>query len=465
MMSNSSQNTGFIFLITLVATIGGFLFGFDSGVINGTVDGLKLAFNSDSVVTGFNVASMLLGCAAGAFLAGNLADRFGRRFILIISAIVFTFSGWGTGIAHNSIEFIIYRLLAGFGVGAASVLAPAYISEVAPAKLRGTLSSIQQIAIITGLFAAFLSNYLIAKVAGGSIQVWLLGYEAWRWMFWVEIIPAALFFFALLLIPESPRYLVATGKKEKAISVLKRLMGGSAEEKYKEISDTIAVDHRPSLKDIFDPKGGIRPIVWFGIGLAAFQQFVGINIIFYYGAVLWQSAGFTESDSLFINVISSVCSIAACVVATFTIDRVGRKPLLLIGSVGMAITLGVMAAVFVTSAQASGSQLHLAGASGIIALVAANLYVIFFNFSWGPVMWVMLGEMFPNQLRGSGLAVSGLSQWLSNFAITMTFPIMLTGIGLGPSYGIYALCAVISFFFVLKLGHETKGVELEKMVG
>jgi SP family sugar:H+ symporter-like MFS transporter len=465
MMSNSSQNTGFIFLITLVATIGGFLFGFDSGVINGTVDGLKLAFNSDSVVTGFNVASMLLGCAAGAFLAGNLADRFGRRFILIISAFVFTFSGWGTGIAHNSIEFIIYRLLAGFAVGAASVLAPAYISEVAPAKLRGTLSSIQQIAIITGLFAAFLSNYLIAKVAGGSIQVWLLGYEAWRWMFWVEIIPAALFFFALLLIPESPRYLVATGKKEKAISVLKRLMGGSAEEKYKEISDTIAADHRPSLKDIFDPQGGIRPIVWFGIGLAAFQQFVGINIIFYYGAVLWQSAGFTESDSLFINVISSVCSIAACVVATFTIDRVGRKPLLLIGSVGMAITLGVMAAVFVTSAQTSGGQLHLAGASGIIALVAANLYVIFFNFSWGPVMWVMLGEMFPNQLRGSGLAVSGLSQWLSNFAITMTFPIMLTGIGLGPSYGIYALCAVISFFFVLKLGHETKGVELEKMVG
>lgn len=464
-MSTSSQNTGFIFLITLVATIGGFLFGFDSGVINGTVDGLKLAFNSDSVSTGFNVASMLLGCAGGAFLAGNLADRFGRRFILIISAFVFTFSGWGTGIAHSSIEFIIYRLLAGFAVGAASVLAPAYISEVAPAKLRGTLSSIQQIAIITGLFAAFLSNYLIARVAGGSIQVWLLGYEAWRWMFWVEIIPSALFFFALLLIPESPRYLVATGKKDKALSVLNKLMGASAEAKYKEISDTIAVDHRPSMKDIFDPQGGIRPIVWFGIGLAAFQQFVGINIIFYYGAVLWQSAGFTESDSLFINVISSVCSIAACVVATFTIDKVGRKPLLLIGSVGMAITLGVMAAVFVTSAQTSGGQLHLVGASGVIALVAANLYVIFFNFSWGPVMWVMLGEMFPNQLRGSGLAVSGLSQWLANFAITMTFPIMLTGIGLGASYGIYAVCAVISFFFVMKLGHETKGVELEKMVG
>jgi len=462
---DSAYNNGFIILITLVATIGGFLFGFDSGVINGTVDGLKLAFKSDSVVTGFNVASMLLGCAAGAFLAGSLADRFGRRFILVISALVFVVSGWGTGIAGSSIVFIIARLFAGFAVGAASVLAPAYISEVSPAKYRGTLSSIQQIAIITGLFAAFLSNYLIAQVAGGSVKVWALGFEAWRWMFWVEVIPAALFFFALLLIPESPRYLVATGKKEKALGVLKRLMGNYADAKYQEISQTIAADHRPSLKDLIGPKGGIRPIVWFGIGLAAFQQFVGINIIFYYGAVLWQSAGFTESNSLLINVVSSLFSIAACVVATLTIDRIGRKPLLLIGSIGMAITLGTMAFVFMTSAQSSGGHLQLVGAAGPIALVAANLYVIFFNLSWGPVMWVMLGEMFPNQMRGSGLAVSGLSQWLSNFGITMTFPIMLTSIGLGPSYGIYAIFAVISFFFVWKLGHETKGVELEKMVG
>ncbi|HEX2957250.1 MAG TPA: sugar porter family MFS transporter [Chitinispirillaceae bacterium] len=464
-MSNSSQNTGFIFVITLVATIGGFLFGFDSGVINGTVDGLKLAFNSDSVVTGFNVASMLLGCALGAFVAGSLADKFGRRTILIISAVFFAVSAWGSGIAHGSFEFIIYRLIGGISVGAASVLAPAYISEVAPAHLRGTLSSIQQIAIITGLFAAFLSNFLIARLAGGSTQVWLLGFEAWRWMFWMELIFNVLFFFSLLLIPESPRYLAAVGKKDQALAVLKKLMGAGAEAKYNEISQTIATDHKPSLKDIISPNGGIRPIVWLGIGLAAFQQFVGINIIFYYGAVLWQSAGFTESNSLLINVISSLLSIAACVVATFTIDKIGRKPMLLIGSIGMAITLGVMSIVFMTSAQATGGTLKLIGLSGPIALVAANLYVMFFNFSWGPVMWVMLGEMFPNQMRGSGLAVSGLSQWVANFAITMTFPIMLTGIGLGASYGIYALFAVISFFFVMKYAHETKGIELEKMVG
>jgi len=462
---DDAHNFGFIVLITMVATVGGFLFGFDSGVINGTVDGLKLAFNSDSVVTGFNVASMLLGCAVGAFLAGSLADKFGRRTILIISAIFFAVSAWGSGIAHGSIEFIIYRLIGGFSVGAASVLAPAYISEVAPARLRGTLSSIQQIAIITGLFAAFLSNYFIARMAGGSVKPWLLGFEAWRWMFWVELIFNVLFFFALLLIPESPRYLVAAGKKEKALDVLKRLMGNHAEAKYKEISETIATDHRPSLKDLLDPKGKIRPIVWLGIGLAAFQQFTGINIIFYYGAVLWQSAGFTEQHSLLINVISSALSIVACFIATFSIDRIGRKPMLLIGSVGMAVTLGVMSIIFWTSAQAAGGSLTLKGIAGPIALVAGNLFVMFFNFSWGPVMWVMLGEMFPNQMRGSGLAVSGLSQWVANFAITMTFPIMLSGIGLGPSYGIYAVFAVISFIFVSKLAHETKGIELEKMVG
>jgi SP family sugar:H+ symporter-like MFS transporter len=464
-MSSSSNNTGFIVLITLVATIGGFLFGFDSGVINGTVEGLKTAFNSTSVVTGFNVASMLLGCAVGAFLAGRLADLLGRRTILIIAAIFFSVSAWGSGISHASLEFIIYRLIGGFAVGAASVLAPAYISEVAPAEIRGRLSSIQQIAIITGLFAAFLSNYLIAFKAGGTLEIFALGFEAWRWMFWVELIFAISFFFALLLIPESPRYLVATNKIEKATVVLKRLMGDEATAKIKDIQASLASDHLPRFRDILGPNGGIRPIVWLGIGLASFQQFVGINIIFYYGAVLWQSAGFSESQSLLINVISSSFSILACVIATLTIDKIGRKPMLLIGSVGMAITLAIMGVIFSFAGMDAAGNLTLTGTSGPIALVSAILYVMFFNFSWGPVMWVMLGEMFPNQIRGSGLAISGLSQWTSNFIITMTFPVMLASIGLGKSYGIYTFFAVLSFFFVLKFAHETKGIELEAMEG
>jgi MFS transporter, SP family, sugar:H+ symporter len=465
MPEKTSTNFTFIILITLVATIGGFLFGYDSGVINGTVDGLQKAFQSSSVATGFNVASMLLGCALGAFMAGWLADKFGRRTILIIASLCFAASALGAGLAHSSIQFILVRVLGGLAVGAASVLAPAYISEVTPAKYRGALSSVQQIAIITGLFASFLSNYLLARKAGGSTEILALGLEAWRWMFWVMIIPSVVFFFSLLFIPESPRYLVACGKKDKALAVLKRLMGDDAQAKLDEIAASLVSDHhRPRLTDILDSKRLFRPIVWVGIGLATFQQLVGINVVFYYGAVLWKSAGFKENDALLINVITGAVSIVACFVATAVIDKVGRKPLLLIGSIGMSITLAVMGLVFVTANMSNGA-LELVGSSGPIALIAANLYVFFFNISWGPVMWVMLGEMFPNQIRGSGLAVSGLAQWLSNFAITMTFPMLLTGIGLGGAYGLYAAGAIISIVFIVKFVRETKGKELEEMKG
>jgi SP family sugar:H+ symporter-like MFS transporter len=461
----TSSHLGFTILITVVATIGGFLFGFDSGVINGTVDGLQSAFDSDSVGTGFNVASMLLGCAVGAFIAGRMADRFGRRNILLISALFFTISAWGSGISQSSGEFIIYRVLGGLAVGAASVLAPAYISEVAPAKYRGMLSSIQQIAIICGLFCSFLSNYFIAGAAGSTKDVLAMGYEAWRWMFWIELIPAVTFFFALLFIPESPRFLVATGKKEQAIKVLGKLMGDSAEAKYNEIHASLSPDHhRPRFSDILG-RFGFRPIVWVGIALAAFQQLVGINVVFYYGSVLWQSAGFAESDALLINVISGAVSIGACVAALMAIDRMGRKPMLVIGSIGMVVTLSVLAFVFSQADVDALGKLTLSGSAGPIALVAANLYVIFFNFSWGPVVWVLLGEMFPNQFRGSALAVSGIAMWVANFAITITFPMMLVGIGLGGAYSVYAVCALISLLLVLKCVRETKGIELEDMQG
>ena len=466
-MSAETSNFRFVILISVVATIGGFLFGFDSGVINGTVDGLQTAFNSSSVGTGFNVASMLLGCAVGAFFAGTLADKLGRRTLLIVASVFFTISAWGSGISEASTEFIIYRIIGGLAVGAASVLAPAYISEVAPAKYRGRLSSIQQIAIISGLFCAFLSNYLIAQLAGSSMDQFAWGFEAWRWMFWIELVPAVIFFFALLFIPESPRFLVASRQKDKAMAVLTRLMGeNEARTKLDEIDASMASDHhRPRLRDIVDSRRGVRPIVWVGIGLATFQQLVGINVVFYYGAVLWQSAGFSESDALFINVISGAVSIGACLVATFFIDRIGRKPLLMTGSIGMAVTLGTLAIVFANALVQEGGKLELTGITGPVALVAANLYVIFFNMSWGPVMWVMLGEMFPNQIRGSGLAVSGLSQWSTNFVITMTFPILLASIGLGGAYGIDAVFAVISIGFVAWFVHETKGIELESMEG
>ncbi|WP_027328215.1 sugar porter family MFS transporter [Marinimicrobium agarilyticum] len=462
-------STAFVVLISCIATIGGFLFGFDSGVINGTVDGLQQAFNSDSAGTGFSVSSMLLGCAFGALFAGRMADRFGRRALLIAASVFFIVSAWGSGVAGGTLEFVIYRIIGGLAVGAASVMAPAYISEVAPARYRGMLTSVQQIAIISGLTAAFFSNYLLAKFAGGSTQEFWLGYDTWRWMFWMELIPASIFFLALLGIPESPRFLVACGKTDTALTVLSRLYGrATAETKAKEIGDSLASDHhRPRFRDLLNKQTGmVRPIVWVGVGLAVLQQFVGINVVFYYGAVLWQAAGFSESDALAINVISGSISIAACLITFFFVDKIGRKPLLWFGSAGMALSLGLVAFAFAGApVNVETGNLNLSDNAGLLALIAANAYVFLFNLSWGPVMWIMLGEMFPNQIRGSGLAVAGLAQWLANFLVTWSFPILLAGIGLSAAYGIYTFFAALSVVFVLMAVRETKGKELEEMEG
>jgi SP family sugar:H+ symporter-like MFS transporter len=466
-MNNHSQkeNIFFIIIISTVATIGGFLFGFDSGVINGTVDGLTKAFESESIGQGFNVASMLLGCAVGAFAAGTLADLIGRKSLLIIAALFFVVSAWGSGIAATSGEFIFYRIIGGLAVGAASVMAPAYISEIAPPRMRGRLATIQQIAIIFGLFCAFISNYLLANAAGGSTEVFWLGFQTWRWMFWIELIPAVIFFLSLLAIPESPRFLVMKGKRQKALDILTKLYGThQANNTLSEIEQCMATEgHQPKLSDLVSG-GKVRTIVWVGIGLAMFQQLVGINVVFYYGAVLWQAVGFSESDSLMINVIVGAVSIVACVITISLIDKLGRRPFLIIGSIGMSVALLTLVWVFANADVAENGNLML-GENGTLALVAANSYVFFFNLSWGPVMWVMLGEMFPNQIRGSGLAVAGFAQWMANFAITMTFPIMLTTIGLASAYGFYALCALLSVIFVIKMVKETKGKTLESMQG
>jgi len=460
-------NMAFIAAIVAVATIGGFMFGYDSGVINGTQEGLESTFNLSKLGTGFNVGAILVGCAVGAFIAGRLADQIGRRTVMMISAVLFILSALGTGAADSSAVFIIARFIGGLGVGAASVLSPVYISEVTPASIRGRLSSVQQIMIITGLTGAFVANYILAATAGGSTSEFWLGYPAWRWMFWMQVIPAGVFLLTLLLIPESPRYLVVKGRDAEAEGVLTRLFGAAeARRKVEEIRSSLAADHhRPKLSDLVDKTSGkLRPIVWTGIGLAVFQQLVGINVVFYYGAVLWQSVGFSEDDALKINILSGSLSILACLATIGLIDRIGRKPLLLIGSAGMAVTLGVMAAVFSTASVVDGA-VQLSDGAGLTALISANLYVIFFNLSWGPVMWVMLGEMFPNQIRGSGLAVAGFAQWTANFAISVSFPALAASLGLPITYGFYALSAAVSFLFVRAMVKETRGRELEDMVG
>lgn len=454
----------YVTILASVAAIGGFLFGFDSGVINGAVDAMSEAFHASHVGTGFAVASILLGCAVGAFAAGTLADMFGRKSMMLVTAVVFVTSGIGTGIAPNVTIFNVFRLLGGLAVGAASVLAPAYIAEVAPAHIRGRLGSLQQLAIVVGLFIAFLSNYTIAWLAGSaSMSLWW-GYQAWRWMFWVEVIPAAAFFLGALLIPESPRYLVMRGREPEAARIFHRIIGGDAEERIREVVRSLVGGAERRIVDIFLPgTWRIRPIVWVGMGLSAFQQFVGINVIFYYGAVLWQAAGSTESQALMRNLITGGTNIVSTFIAIALIDKLGRKPLLLIGSAGMLVTLAVEALAFHSGSIGPTGDLQLSHHAALTALIAANLYIVFFAISWGPVVWVMLGEMFPNRFRGAGLAAAAAVQWLANFVVTLTFPLLLTGIGLSGAYGLYALAALLSLLFVGAFIRETKGRQLEDM--
>ena len=463
-------NIAFIAAIVAVATIGGFMFGYDSGVINGTQKGLEAAFDLGRLGIGVNVGAILLGSAIGAFVAGRLADLIGRRSVMMLAAVLFLASALIAGGAGSSAVFILARIVGGFGVGAASVISPVYISEVTPAAIRGRLSSMQQIMIIIGLTGAFVANFALARLAGGSTASFWLDQPAWRWMFWLQAIPATIYFLALLFIPESPRYLIARGRQAQATAVLTRLFGpAEAARKTAEIAASLAADdrHRPKLSDLVDrATGRIRPILWAGIGLAMFQQLVGINIVFYYGATLWEAVGFSEDDALQVNILSGVLSIGACLLAIALIDRIGRRPLLLVGSAGMAVTLAMVGYAFSTALPAAGGGgVALPAPFGLVALVAANLYVVFFNLSWGPVMWVMLGEMFPNRIRGSALAVAGFAQWIANALVSVSFPSLVVSPGLTVTYFGYATFAAISFVFVRALVQETRGRELEDMAG
>ena len=454
-----------VIMLSSVAALGGFLFGFDSGVINGTVHALQGAFDSDAVGTGFNVASMLLGCAIGAFFSGMLADKYGRKYVLITAAAAFIISAWGSGIASTSTEFVFYRVLGGLAIGAASILSPAYIGEIAPPNIRGRLISFQQMAIVLGLFFAFFSNYNLASIAGGaSAELWW-GYDAWQWMFWVELIPASIFFICLLFIPESPRYLVAARQSEKAVSVLASITNWEiARKQVEEIKRTVLGERKPRMSDIVNEKTKkVNPIVWVGLGLAALQTFTGIDVVFYYGTVLWQAAGFTEADALFTNVISGSVNIVFTILAITLVDRFGRKPLLLIGALGQAVMLGLLAIIFAVGVEDASQGIEMGGTYGIMALLAANGYVAFFAMTWGPVLWVMLGEMFSNKFRGAALAIAGMTKWLANFLVIISFPVLQASVGLGVSYGIYAAMGIVAFIFVRRYVTETKGKTLEEI--
>jgi sugar porter (SP) family MFS transporter len=454
--------------IAAAAALGGFLFGFDTAVINGAVDAIRGGLGLSAGLTGFAVSCALLGSALGAWYAGPLADRWGRVRTMQLAALLLAASALGSGFAPGVWTLILWRFVGGIGVGMASVIAPTYIAEVSPAHARGRLGSLQQLAIVMGIFVALLSDAWLAGIAGSAAAPLWLGLAAWRWMFLMMLVPALVYGGLVFGVPESPRHLVAKGRLAEARAVLRQVLdmhdAAALDRKLQDIQHSLRTEYRPRLRDLRDlrgPRVGLLPVVWIGIGLSVFQQFVGINVIFYYSSTLWRSVGFNEADAFTITVATSIVNVLVTLLAIALVDKVGRKPLLVVGSTGMAITLGVMAWCF-SQATGSGATLTLPGNLGPVALVAANAYVVFFGLSWGPVVWVLLGEMFPNRIRAIALAVAASAQWLANFAITSTFP-ALAEQGLAFAYSLYAAFAVLSLFFVLYAARETNGMELEDM--
>ncbi len=460
-MTTTTPTNSKVIGLAIAGAVGGFLFGFDSSVVNGAVDAIKSDFALGDALTGFTVAVALLGCAVGAFVAGRLADRLGRVPVMLIGSVLFIASAIGAALATGVVDLIVWRVVGGLGIGIASVIAPAYIAEISPAAMRGRLGSLQQLAITVGIFSALLSDALFANAGSGATSVLWLGLEAWRWMFLVGVIPGLVYGLIALRLPESPRFLVLKGNEVRARSVFEKYWPGQdVDSALGEIRASIAADAEAQRTGTLSgPLLGLKPIVWIGIVLSVFQQFVGINVIFYYSTELWSSVGFPESASFGISVATGLVNIAVTLVAIALVDRVGRRPILMTGSLGMAASLATMAIAF-SHATVTSTGPDLEGAWGPIALVAANVFVISFGVSWGPLVWVLLGEIFPNSIRAKALGVAAAAQWIANFLVTVTFP-SFSAASLPLTYGGYALFAALSFVFVLRVIPETKGMKLE----
>ncbi|WP_406422241.1 sugar porter family MFS transporter [Streptomyces sp. NBC_00873] len=454
------EHLGHVIFITAAAAMGGFLFGYDSAVINGAVEAIRDRYAIGSGTLAQVIAIALIGCAIGAATAGRIADRIGRIRCMRIASVLFTISAIGSALPFALWDLAFWRIIGGFAIGMASVIGPAYIAEVSPAAYRGRLGSFQQAAIVIGIAISQLVNFGILQLADGKQRGTIGGLEAWQWMLGVMVVPALLYGLLSFAIPESPRYLISVGKNERAKKILSEVEGKEVDldARVAEIQTAMHREHKSTFKDLLGSRFGFLPIVWVGIGLSVFQQLVGINVAFYYSATLWQSVGIDPTTSFFWSFTTSIVNIIGTVIAMVLVDRVGRKPLALAGSTGMAIALACEAWAF--SAELVNGKLPTT--QGVVALIAAHVFVLFFALSWGVVVWVFLGEMFPNKIRAAALGVAASAQWIANWAITASFP-SLADWNLSGTYIIYACFAVLSIPFVLKFVKETKGKALEEM--
>ncbi len=450
-------------LIAAAAAMGGFLFGYDSSVINGAVEAIRDRFAIGPEALAQVIAAALIGCAIGAATAGRIADRIGRIRCMQISAVLFTVSAVGSALPFALWDLAMWRVIGGFAIGMASVIGPAYIAEVSPPAYRGRLASFQQAAIVIGIAVSQIVNWGVLKLADGDQRGRIGGLEAWQWMLGVMVVPALLYGLLSFVIPESPRFLISAGRTEQAKQVLGEIEGAGTDldARVSEIRTAMRSEVKSRFRDLLGGRAGLLPIVWIGIGLSVFQQLVGINVIFYYSSSLWQSVGIDPTSSFFYSFTTSIINIIGTVIAMVFVDRIGRKPLALIGSVGMALSLGLAAWAF-AQRTGTGAGVHLAGGPATVALIAAHAFVLFFALSWGVVVWVLLGEMFPSRIRVAALGLAAAVQWVANWVITVTFP-SLSHWNLSGAYVIYTAFALLSIPFILKWVPETKGRKLEEM--
>ena len=461
-------NSKYLMKLTLVATLGGLLFGYDTGVISGTVGSLESFFvipkglseTAASAFKGFLVASALIGCIIGGIFGGLVSKKLGRKKGLILAAILFLISALGSSMPEMFIKpigeldhtfstiFIVYRVIGGIGVGLASMLSPLYIAEIAPAKSRGKLVSFNQLAIVGGFMVVYFVNYFISK--GGGSDEWL-NEIGWRWMFASEVIPAGLFLGLLFFVPDTPRSLMLKNKPEEALDVLVKVNGEEEGKKIlAEIESTVVQSSGKLLS-----YGWL--IIFIGVALSVFQQFVGINVVLYYAPEIFKTISSGTDSALLMTIIVGVVNFLFTIIAVKTVDNYGRKPLMLIGALGMAVAMLSLGFVF------------FSGATGYLALACMMLYVASFAMSWGPVTWVLLSEIFPNKIRGRAMAIAVAAQWLSNYLVSLTFPMMNDNSNLtelfnhGFAYWVYGIMSLLAMYFVWKWVPETKGKTLEEM--
>jgi SP family sugar porter-like MFS transporter len=448
----------YVWRVTLISAMGGLLFGYDWVVIGGAKPFYEKFFGlTTPSQIGWAMSSALVGCLVGALVSGGLSDRFGRKKLLILAAFLFTMTGILTALAPNFSIFIANRLLGGVAIGLASNLSPMYIAEISPAATRGKFVSVNQLTIVIGILAAQLANWLIAEpVPAGATAADILaswnGQAGWRWMFGAEAVPALLFFLLMFIVPESPRWLVKNGRVEEAGRVLAKVGGpGFAAEALADIRATLAAGEigRVRFRDLLEP--GLTKVLLIGIVLAVYQQWCGINVIFYYAQEIFTAAGYGVSDVLFNIVITGTVNLIFTLVAIRLVDRRGRKPLMMIGSAGLAVVFGLIGASYAVHSRG----LHIL----VLVVVAMALYAL----SLAPVTWVLLSEIFPNRIRGAAMSVSTFALWSACFVLTYSFPHLNKGLGSAGTFWIYAGISVLGFVFIKSRVRETKGKTLEQI--